>query len=155
MRANFSIFESILVEMPNYEKQLEEIQRSEITKKLQNKKGVYVFYENNIAVYVGKTDNLGRRLKEHARNSSKNNDANFAFKIAKLEWKLNNKTAIKITRKILDETETFLPHFDKAKKTVGNMKMKFVEIDDPNHQYLFEFWLAIKLSTKYNQFVNT
>jgi predicted GIY-YIG superfamily endonuclease len=155
MKENFPNFDSILAEMSTYQKQLKTIERKEISKVLKKKKGVYVFLEKDIAVYIGKTDDLGRRLSEHVRAGSKNNDANFAYKLAKLEWKQNNKTAQKITRKILEATESFKPHFDKAKKSVADMQMQFVVINDPYHQYLFEFWLAIKLKTKHNQFANT
>lgn len=148
-------FSVLLKEMPKYERRLEFIASTDISKLLKNKKGVYVFYKRNIAVYVGKTDNLGRRLKEHSRNGSKSNDANFAFKIARMEWHQNNETSQKITRKVLEATDSFKPHFDSAKQMIKSMKMKFVEIEDPYCQYLFEFWLAIKLKTKYNQFINT
>ncbi len=130
------------------------IKREEINTVLNGKRGVYMFYENNEPVYVGKTDNLKRRLTEHGRAASKHNDANFAFKIAKLEWKIANANEKKITRNLLQEHPEFIKIFIIAKSRVSNMEIKFVEIQDPYEQYLFEFYAALHFKTKYNDFRN-
>jgi predicted GIY-YIG superfamily endonuclease len=57
-----------------------------VATRLKGKKGVYVFIEGDKAVYVGKTDNLGSRLKQHTADNSTHYSANFAFKIARPEW---------------------------------------------------------------------
>lgn len=140
--------------MDLYLDKLQTVERDKIKGTLQGLKGVYVFFEDDVPVYVGKTDNLVRRLSEHAREGSKNNDANFAFKIAKLEWFEQNKLEEKITRKFLDQLPEFSSTFKKAKSRVGNMTMKYVPIDDPYEQYLFEFFAALHFKTKYNEFKN-
>jgi len=159
MHPNYPIpnFYELLYEMSIYYNKLKEINRNEISEKLKNKKGVYVFYDDDKVKYVGKTDNLERRLKEHASENAKNNNAGFAFKLARLEWdeNKNNKSNRKFTRRELEEMELFKPHFDEAKKAVRKMQMKYVEIDNPYHQYLFEFWLAVKLKAEHNHFINT
>ena len=48
-----------------------------------SKKGMYVFYENGKAVYVGRAKNFRQRFGQHRRKSSGQESATFAFKIAK------------------------------------------------------------------------
>lgn len=147
-------FQDLASKMEIYLEQLVTVERDQIKKALKGLKGVYIFFENDVPVYVGKTDNLARRLSEHARTGSKNNDANFAFKIAKLEWLEQNKLEAKITRKFLEELPEFGDTFKKAKSRVYSMKMKYVHIDDPYEQYLFEFYASLFFKTKYNDFRN-
>ena len=146
-------FDSILKQMPNYKAGLTEITLNDATT-LSKKAGVYVFYKEAEAWYVGKTDNLGRRLKQHSDIGSKHNQATFAFKLAKDKWTENNKIDKKFTRQALEAMDSFMPHFKDAKGDVAQMKIKFVEIENAHHQYLFEYWLAIELEAKYNQFEN-
>ena len=146
-------FETILSQMAEYEKRLNEIELNNIST-LKKKAGVYVFYDGNEAKYVGKTDNLGNRLKQHSDIKSKNNQATFAFIMAKEKWSKNNKTDLKFTRKALEAMESFNSHFKETKIAISKMQIKYVEITNPYHQYLFEYWLAIKLEAKHNQFNN-
>jgi hypothetical protein len=60
-----------------------------------------------------------------------------------------------MTRAFLNSQTSFQPHFATAKVRISKMTLKYVEIPEPEHQYLFEFWLALKLKTQYNQFMNT
>ena len=102
-------------------------------------KGVYVFYENNKALYVGRSNRLKERIQEHSRPSSKKNSATFAFKIAG-------------KRKELEQISGFNRGFVKAKKRVSKMNIRFVQIDDQNKQALFEIYAALALETSYNDF---
>ena len=147
-------FLDLVDKMDLYLAKLQTVERDKIKETLKGLKGVYIFFEDEAPVYVGKTDNLVRRLSEHAREGSKNNDANFAFKIAKLEWLEQNNLEKKITRKFLEQLPDFGDTFKRAKSRVSNMTMKYVQIDDPYEQYLFEFFAALHFKSKYNDFKN-
>ena len=43
--------------------------------------GIYVFYENGRPIYVGRSNRLKDRIKEHGRPSSTHNSAPFAFNL--------------------------------------------------------------------------
>ena len=45
--------------------------------------GVYAFWECEIAMYVGQTHSVQRRLREHTNPTSTENQASFAFLLAK------------------------------------------------------------------------
>ena len=117
---------------------------------IENINGFYVFYEENKAQYVGRTNKkrMKERLKEHSANYSNKNAATFAYRIAK---EMKNKLGLKEV--ILKDDK----HFSEAKDKVRNMKIKTIEVDDPIIQTMFEPYLAFKLKTriedgKYNDF---
>ncbi len=55
-------FKTLPPKMRGYLKKFKWIKRDEISIILKEVKGVYIFYHLNKPVYVGKTDNLKRRL---------------------------------------------------------------------------------------------
>src|SRR6056297_345488 len=59
--------------------------------KIPNVNGIYVFYENDKPIYVGRSNRkrLRKRLQEHARKSSNRNSATFAVLLAKEQKELN------------------------------------------------------------------
>ena len=154
MKNKIPNFTELVDKMEGYYNNLKDIEREHISKVLKGLKGVYIFYENEIPVYVGKTDNLARRLNQHISLSSKDNDANFAFKIARLEWLEKNEIEKKITRKFLQNISEFGDIFKNAKSRVSSMKMKYVNIENPYEQYLFEFYAALKTQSIFNEFNN-
>lgn len=115
--------------------------------------GIYVFYENEIPLYVGRTGRKGRfktRLLEHGRPSSGHNTATFAFLIAKEKAR---KLEMNLTkpRDILEKDSEFKKIYLEAKERVSNMKIKVIEINDPITQTLFEVYAALELETLYNE----
>jgi hypothetical protein len=115
------------------------------------KSGVYLFSEGDTHWYVGRTDRLRRRLREHCRTSSGHNSAPFAFLLAREDVK---KRQIDGTRKQLETHEIFGPAFVAAKKRIKRMDVRYVEQKDPLRQALLEMYVAITLDTKYNSFDN-
>ena len=73
-------------------------------------KGVYVFYENNKALYVGRSNNLKLRIQQHGRKSSTHNQAQLAFNIANKVMEQGTKIPRYITRKQKEKA----PGFDRA-----------------------------------------
>lgn len=117
-------------------------------------KGIYVFYENGVPVYVGRTDNLKRRLLQHSRPSSGHTSATFAFNLAKLDAQQNGLDTSR-NRTVLETDNDFNLLFLAAKERVANMSIRVIEIEDPIIQTLFEVYAAIGLNTlDFNSFEN-
>jgi GIY-YIG catalytic domain-containing protein len=113
--------------------------------KLPSKGGIYVFYESEKALYVGRTDNVKQRIQLHTRPSSGSESATFAFNLAKAEHGVKNE--IKETRKELMKNEEFKKVFITHKSNVSNFRLKFIQIENDVLQTMFEPYLAIKLNT--------
>jgi hypothetical protein len=115
-------------------------------------KGIYVFYENDKPVYVGRTQNMKQRLRQHCLPSSGHNSATFAFIIAKRKA---DSAGINIKRPrkelVLDPDFTIL--YLKAKERVSRMHVRVLEVKDPIEQTIFEVYASLILNTReYNNF---
>lgn len=119
-------------------------------------RGVYLFSEGGNHLYVGRTNRLRERYKDHCRLGSRHNTAPFAFKLARFA---TNNTARSyaagpFTRKGLSANAEFGAAFIAAKARVRAMDFRYVEEVDPNAQCLLEIYCAIALGTQYNDFDN-
>ena len=113
-------------------------------------RGVYVFYESDKALYVGRSNRLKARLQEHSRLSSTHNSATFAFNLAK---KIHAKEIPPdVTLKELEQASDFDKAFFEAKNHVAQMKIRVIQIDDQVTQALFEIYAALALNAPYNDF---
>ena len=117
------------------------------------KKGIYVFYENEKPIYVGRSNKLKERIQQHSRKSSFHNSATFAFILAK-EKANEQGIDIKIKRKALESDSTFINIFLEQKERVSGMKVRVIEINDPIIQTIFEVYVSMELNTEYNVFDN-
>ena len=110
------------------------------------KRGIYVFYENDIPIYVGRSERLKSRLKEHSQQSSGHTSATFAFNIAKQDAK---KADIDINRqrKDLEHDPEFANIYRAAKERVAKMQIRVIGIEDPIEQTLFEVYVSLELGT--------
>jgi hypothetical protein len=116
--------------------------------------GLYAFYEDNKPIYVGISgkNRMKKRIMGHSRKSSGHNTATFAFNIAKKDA-INNKLDTKEKRYNLEKNPEFANLFMKAKERVSKMKIRVVEINDPNIRALFEIYAALVLNTtEFNSF---
>lgn len=115
-------------------------------------KGVYVFYEDEKPIYVGRTNNMSQRLQQHCNPSSGHTSATFAFNIAKREA-LKGGMNIQMTRTQLQVDPAFSKLYLKARARVARMPVRVIEINDPIVQTLFEVYAVIYLNTReYNDF---
>lgn len=116
-------------------------------RRLRPLKGVYSFFDVNEPVYVGRTmkRGLGPRMSNHIRGE--HNQGVLAFKRAKAAF---GETSL--TRAALQIDPAFKSFFTREIDWVKGLRCNFVELDDENMQYVFEFYAAIRLQTPYNDF---
>jgi hypothetical protein len=116
-------------------------------------KGVYLFSENGHALYVGRTNNLRKRLQYHIRNN--HNQATFAFLLAR-EQTGNIKATYqkKGSRSDLLSQSAFRLAFDGARDRIRKMDVQFIEELNPIRQALLEICAALRAKAIYNDFDN-
>ena len=112
-------------------------------------KGVYIFCENDKPIYVGRSNRMKERLKEHSQISADHYSATLAFRIAKQDFPAQQR---KLTNKQLREDSDFEKKFNAAKKRIANAEIRFVEIEDQVEQSVFEIYAAFVLETELNDF---
>ena len=170
-----SRFQYVINKMPKYMEELEDCEPipmlytpSEWKKLGFNvpKKGIYVLYEEEKPMYVGRSDNIPGRLQQHGRSSSTSSSASFAFNLAKR--KFSCRTSIPkeefelwskhlfgdVSRSELEKNDIFQPYFNRAKESVKKMKVRVVEVEDPIEQTIFEVYAHMELGTEFNSFEN-
>jgi hypothetical protein len=115
--------------------------------------GIYVFYENDIPLYVGRTNNIKRRIRIH--RSSDAMGSSFAYKLALEDAKHAgldlSSSKNKAHRMAMPE---FRSLFNNARTRVGEMSVKWVPIENSITQAIFEMYVHLELDTKYNDFDN-
>lgn len=112
---------------------------------------VYLFSEGDDHLYVGRTDRLRARHREHWSGGS--NDAAFAFKLARHDTG-NLKAKGGLTRKELELDQPFAASFKASKERVAAMQFRWVEEADPNRQCLLEIYATVALGARFNDFIN-
>lgn len=117
--------------------------------------GIYLFSEDEVHLYVGRTNNLRRRLVNHYSESADHNKATFAFLIARRNTgKLKATYKPEGSRAALLKDPEFSTAFREAKARLRSMTIRFVEEVDPIRQALLEIYSAMRLSTPFNDFNN-
>ena len=119
------------------------------------RRGIYLFSEAEKHLYVGRTDNLRRRIQDHCRESSNHNKATFAFRMARRETgRIQASYNTSGSRRELETDPVFGPAFGRAKARIRSMDLRFVEETDPTRQALLEIYAATVLETPFNDFKN-
>jgi predicted GIY-YIG superfamily endonuclease len=115
--------------------------------------GIYMFLQNGQVLYVGRTNRLRKRLQYHIRNN--HNQATFAFLLARHSTGQKKASYKKAgSRNDLLNNNEFREEFDKARRSIREMDLKFIEERDPTKQALLEICVAMKTRAKYNDFDN-
>jgi len=115
--------------------------------------GIYMFSENGHVLYVGRTNNLRKRLQYHTRNN--HNQATFAFLLARHKTgnlKASYKT--KGSRQDLLEDHAFRAAFDASRDRIRQMDVQFVQETDPIKQTVLEVFAAFETKAQFNDFDN-
>ncbi len=146
-------FDQIIAKMPKLFKELESkpfLTRANLARIPEQ--SIYVFYENNKAIYVGRSNRMKERIQEHGRQSSDNYSATFALRLAKEEYGRNHVIPKSMTNKDLLNLSDFKLLFSRAKERVAGMKIRVLKSEDQVEQTLFEIYAQLELNTKYNDF---
>jgi len=115
--------------------------------------GVYIFSENGNALYVGRTNNLRKRLQYHTRNN--HNQATFAFLLAREQTGNKRATYQKEgSRNDLLSQPVFRSEFDNARERIKRMHVQFIEEVNPIRQAILEICAALRAKARYNDFDN-
>ena len=117
--------------------------------------GIYLFTEAGKHLYVGRTNNIRRRLQQHCRPGSTHNSAPFAFRLAR-----EARNVLKATYKTegsrahLVQDVAFAAAFTDSKARLCAMQIRVVEESNPLRQALLEMYVAVSLDAPYNDFDN-
>jgi hypothetical protein len=120
------------------------------------KAGIYLFSSGNKNLYIGRSDNIRRRMRLHTRPSAGHNQATLAFRITKHVLDIPGPSyRPKGSRIDLLLNKRFHKTFMAAKDDLRMMQVRFVAVDEPIMQALFEIYAALELKTPYNEFKTT
>ena len=135
--------------------------RKEVEKQVRSGKGIYVFYESEKPLYVGRTDQMADRLLGHGRkpNADAPSTATFALILAKDEFKKAYSVRYglfskKLARKLNEHRTEKIELWREAVERVKRMSVRVVEVTHPHEQAVFEVYFHEKLATWFNSFVN-
>lgn len=118
-------------------------------------RGVYLFSEGERHLYVGRSNTIRSRLRLHCRPGSTENQASFAFLLTREACGVPKATyRPEGSRRHLLTQEVFAKSFLEQKERMRAMHIRAVEEVDSNRQALLEMYVAISLSTRYNDFDN-
>ncbi|MYB75657.1 MAG: hypothetical protein F4X83_00855 [Chloroflexi bacterium] len=159
-------FEDIIPKLPVYLRELAEsaylhmdspAQRRSLRSRLPGRQGVYILYEHDRPVYVGRSDRLADRLLEHGQPANGPESATLAFNLAYQQWhpEANPTHFNREERQAFKSADEYWNLFDRAKRRVRKMSVRAVEIVDPVEQAVFELYAHVELKTPYNSFENT
>jgi len=115
--------------------------------------GVYMLSEDGHALYVGRTNNMRKRLQSHTRNN--HNQATFAFLLAREQTGNKQATYKKEgSRDDLLSQPSFRLVFDSARERIRRMDVQFIEELNPIRQALLEICASLRSKARYNDFDN-
>jgi GIY-YIG catalytic domain len=116
--------------------------------------GVYLLSEAEKHLYVGRSDSMPTRLRDHCSGSHRK--AAFAFKLAREATGLTNPTYQRIgSRDELMTRVDFVAAFQQAQARIRNMDLRYVEEIDALRQCLLEVYVSVALATPYNRWNTT
>lgn len=119
-------------------------------------KGVYLFTEDGNHLYVGRSNRLLDRYKNHWMASKSEREAAFAFKLARIATGFEKATYQKGegSRKGLALNPDFVDAFSQAKARIRSMEYRWVLEPHATTQCLLEIYVATVLQTPFNDFDN-
>ena len=117
------------------------------------RRGIYLFSEGEDYLYVGRSNNLRRRYRDHC--SGDHNKAAFEMRLAREKTnKRATYTAGKDDVKSLMQDAGFKEAFFAAQDSIRKMEFRYVEQTCPIRQALLEIYCALALKARHNDFEN-
>lgn len=150
--------DKFIIAIKEVQRKCDELLNSQIYKysnlpKVLSSAGIYVFSKDGIVLYVGRTNNLRRRLQYHTR--SNHNQATFAFLLARHQTGRKKATYQQAgSRSELLKNPEFRAAFDKARDDIRAMDIQYILESNPARQALLEICTAMSTRAKYNDFDN-
>jgi predicted GIY-YIG superfamily endonuclease len=118
-------------------------------------KGIYLFSEGPTHIYVGRSNNIRNRIRNHTRASGTSYTATLAFRIARDVTGITKASYTKEgSRRDLEHNVDFRKAFTDAKTRVANVDIRYVEELDATRQAILEIFVATTLDTPFNDFDN-
>ena len=118
------------------------------------RKGVYAFYENGQTIYVGRSNRILDRIREHGAESSRHESATFAYKLMLDGVGKQGGHSSELSRQ--DLQEKYEDKYHEQRNRIREMEVRTVEIDDQRVQAVLEIYSILALgTTKYNSFQTT
>ena len=153
-RQGIKQFGDAVERMPGLLKELTAAPRQWVSErpKLPQAPGIYLFTENERPIYVGQSRKLRQRMRSHTRLAARQNQASFAFNLAK---RAAGEAGLEIKRfrQVLADDPDFAAHFEEAKTRVRSMEVQFIELADPIERTLFEVYASLApATTEFNKF---
>jgi len=102
--------------------------------------GCYVLIDNSRPIYVGISQTVLKRLRQHVRGTT-HYDATLAYGIAATRQTHN------MTRSEAMANKDFQVGFAEAQQYIRELNVAFIEISNPLELYLFEAFSAMELDT--------
>ena len=117
-------------------------------------KGVYVFYEDGKPIYVGRSNRMRARIREHAAESSRHESATFAYKL--LLDAIGEPGGHSSSRTRKEIQASYSQEYQRQRQRIRRMELRAVQIENQRVQSVFEIYAIIALGTfKYNAFHTT
>lgn len=114
------------------------------------KGGIYLFSEDSLALYVGRTKRkISTRIRNHFSSSP---DCPLAWRLAREKTGFYATYKIEGSRKELLQNPEFKMEYENAKKRIRNMEVRYVYEPDPLKQALLEIYASVVSDSKYNDF---
>jgi len=117
-------------------------------------KGIYLFSENDVPLYVGRSNKLRNRYRGHCSPGATHHSATFALILARIETnrlKASYKPGPDSVKGLM-AIPSFNDAFQRAKARIRTMDYRFIEETDQNRQALLEIYCAVVLRTPHNDF---
>lgn len=115
---------------------------------------IYIFYDGDgNPCHTGRTRNLQGRVRAHTADS--HNSASFAFKRARQSLALKATYRPEGSRANLMRDTVFKTEFDRQREQIGQMRLRYVQIECPIEQHLFELYAALRLGTSLSEFTTS
>jgi hypothetical protein len=114
------------------------------------KGGVYLFSENGVPLYAGRTKRkISLRIRGHFSTAK---DCPFAWLMSRESTKRKATYRKAGSRAELLADPEFLGHYEAAKTRIRKMDVRYVHEPDPIRQALLEVYVAVVSKAKYNDF---
>ena len=107
--------------------------------------GVYVFYENGKPRYIGRSNSVRNRVRQHSSPSAKAAQAPFAVRL--LREKLNEPGGHRARYNGKQLAEKYVQEFQEQLERISKMDVRAVEITDQPTQGIFEIYASVALGT--------